>query len=114
MKNKRKIKFNIIGYKSLKTKKIELIISQLILAKSKLVGDEVGEVRNAIDMLKRQLSYEVNKRQRAKKVLVKFTCYWSGYSNNPSAPQRKLGAEYRKIDREVDPKDTKLLLSSFY
>ena len=35
---------------------------------------------------------------------VRFTCSWSGYSNNPSAPRRTLGAEYRKLGREIAEK----------
>jgi len=96
------MKFNIIGYKSLATEDLENVCEQLRNAKDKLSWK--SEVKKALYQLRNQLLSEINRRERSKKVWVEFSCYWNSYSYNSSASHRKLGVEYRRLDREIADK----------
>ena len=93
------MKLNIIGYKNLSNNELENEITILQEAENILPYD--NDVKEAIKELVWQLHRELDKRSRSKKVWVEFSCSWSGYSNNPSAPRRDIGLEYRKLDRNM-------------
>ena len=93
------MKLNIIGYKNLDNKALLELVEKVKEAENILPYS--NEVKDSLQKLGWQLQVELNKRERSKYVWVEFSCSWSGYSNNPSAPRRTIGVEYRKLDREI-------------
>ena len=95
-----KINLNILGAKNFDDEKIEQIekaLNEIRIPYQNILKQPFQELERKIRIIK-------NKRKNSKTVWAKFTCSWSGYSNNPSAPRRTLGTEYRKLNREIAEK----------
>ena len=96
----KKIYLNILGLKNFETDELEELekaVSEVNIPYSSILYEPAKE-------LKRKISIIQTKRRTSKQVWVRFVCSWSGYSNNPSAPRRTLGVEYKKLNREIAEK----------
>ena len=102
------MKLNIIGYKSKDTEELQELKKQLKTAIDVLTWDD--PVKKALQELKDNISYELRKREKSKKVLVKFTAEWSGYT---AKQKRDCAVEYRKIDRALWDKMDKTFIHNF-
>ena len=102
------MKLNIIGYKTKNTEELEEIQKQLETAIVVLTWDD--PVRKALQKLEGDIQFELQKRENSKKVLVKFTAEWSGYT---SKQKRDVAVEYRKIDRTLWDKMDKTFVHHF-
>lgn len=91
-----KIYLNILGIKNFNDDDLKEIYSQL----EKINIEAYTLLYEPFEELKRKIGIEQNKRERRNWVWVEFTCSWSGYSNNPSAPRRDIGKIYRKISKD--------------
>ena len=95
---------HIIGYKSQDTDKLR----ELETAITKLPWDSV--VKNGLLEIKFNIKRELERRETSKKVLVKFTAEWSGYT---SSQKKDCAIEYRKIDRALWDKMPKYFSHQF-
>lgn len=105
----KKIYWNIRGIKNFETCDLNTLLQEL----NKINIEYSSVLYDPLRRLKRNIRTELHRRDSSKKVWVKFTCSWSGYSNNPSAPRRTLGADYKKIDRGIAAKLPKYYSHSF-
>ena len=105
----KKIYLNILGLKNFETEDLEMLLNEV--NKIELNFNDV--LYEPVKELKYKIRKEISKRQNSKQVWVRFICSWSGYSNNSSAPRRTLGAEYRKLAREVAEKMPKYYCHRF-
>ena len=102
------MKLNIIGYKTKNTEELQEIREELQKAIKKLTWD--CQVAKALERLFWQIKLELDRRGKSKKVLVKFTAIWSGYT---STQRKKCAVEYRKIDRNTWEKMPKTFIHKF-
>lgn len=105
----REIHLNILGLKNFETEELQDLLNGV--NRIKLLFDDL--LYEPVNGLKFKIRKEISRRENSKQVWVRFTCSWSGYSNNPSAPRRTLGAEYRKINREIAEKMPKYYCHEF-
>ena len=102
------MKLNIIGYKTKNIDELKELKNQLETSINLLIRDD--PVKKALQELKNKISYELCKQKNSKKVLVKFTAEWSGYT---SKQKKDCAVEYRKIDRSLWDRMKKTFVYNF-
>ena len=105
-----KIHLTILGLKNFETNDLEILKKELDDIHLQINYRSV--LYEPLKDLNRKINTILRKRETSKQVWVRFSCSWSGY-NNSSAPRRTLGAEYRKLNRDVAEKLPKYFCHRF-
>ncbi len=92
-----KINLNILGLKNFENEDLD----KLLIEAEKVKVDFGNDLYTPFSKLRMKIRIEQNKRKRRDWVWLEFTCSWSGYSNNPSAPRKDIGKIYRKVKKEL-------------
>ncbi len=95
-----KMHLNILGLKNYSSEKLSEILKEV----EKINVNLDSILREPIDKLRHKIRLEQGKRERRNWVWVEFSCSWSGYSCNPSAPRRDIDKHYIKLDRKIAEK----------